>query len=142
MASQKLSVQKALRRKFRRYLAATADFNGLVLLKLQVPRVQPRVQGSSPEVVHLSCMLALAPDHLQECLRDARRVEAITGQQLDEANYVVSVRCGWVGEWAVGRVRRVDTAGGGACAPAGLTQPAAGRVHRVDTAGGGACAAG
>lgn len=62
VASQKLSVQKALRRKFRRYLAATADFNGLVLLKLQ------------------------------ECLRDARRVEAITGQQEDEDNYVVPVR--------------------------------------------------
>ncbi len=36
VASQKLSVQKALRRKFRRYLAAAADYNGLVLLKLQV----------------------------------------------------------------------------------------------------------
>jgi hypothetical protein len=36
VSSQKLSVQKALRRKFRRYLAAAADFNGLVLLKLQV----------------------------------------------------------------------------------------------------------
>ncbi|KAL4856536.1 DNA replication licensing factor MCM2 [Chlorella vulgaris] len=62
VASQKLSVQKALRRKFRRYLAAAADFNGLVLLKLQ------------------------------ECLRDARRVEAITGQQDDDSNYVVPLR--------------------------------------------------
>jgi hypothetical protein len=63
VSSQKLSVQKALRRKFRRYLAAAADFNGLVLLKLQ------------------------------ECLRDARRVEAITGQQDDPTHYVVPVRC-------------------------------------------------
>lgn len=36
MATQKLSVQKALRRKFRRYITAKADFAGLVLLKLQV----------------------------------------------------------------------------------------------------------
>ena len=36
MATQKLSVQKALRKKFRKYIHAKADFNGLVLLKLQV----------------------------------------------------------------------------------------------------------
>lgn len=36
VATQKLSVQKALRKKFRRFLSAKADFNGLVLLKLQV----------------------------------------------------------------------------------------------------------
>ena len=36
VATQKLSVQKALRRKFRRYISAKSDFNGLVLLKLQV----------------------------------------------------------------------------------------------------------
>jgi DNA replication licensing factor MCM2 len=62
VATQKLSVQKALRKKFRKYIHAKADFNGLVLLKLQ------------------------------ECLRDARRVEAITGQQEDRENYVVPTR--------------------------------------------------
>ncbi|KAL4424005.1 hypothetical protein ABPG75_001306 [Micractinium tetrahymenae] len=62
VATQKLSVQKALRKKFRKFLSAKADFNGLVLLKLQ------------------------------ECLRDARRVEAITGQQEDRDNYAVPVR--------------------------------------------------
>ena len=36
VATQKLSVQKALRRKFRRFVAAKGDFNALVLLKLQV----------------------------------------------------------------------------------------------------------
>lgn len=48
VATQKLSVQKALRRKFRRFINAKADFNGLVLLKLQV-RVgggrRPRARG-------------------------------------------------------------------------------------------------
>ena len=34
-----------------------------------------------------------APFYLQECLRDARRVESITGQQDDRDNYVVPVRC-------------------------------------------------
>lgn len=30
---------------------------------------------------------------MQECLRDARRVESITGQQEDRDNYVVPTRC-------------------------------------------------
>jgi len=38
VATQKLSVQKALRKKFRKFLSAKADFNGLVLLKLQASR--------------------------------------------------------------------------------------------------------
>lgn len=52
MASQKLSVQKALRRKFRRYLAATADFNGLVLLKLQVGGQGQCPMVNSMDVAH------------------------------------------------------------------------------------------
>lgn len=36
ISTQKLSVQKALARKFRRFLVAKADFNQLTLYKLQV----------------------------------------------------------------------------------------------------------
>ena len=62
IATQKLSVQKALRRKFRRFIVSPADYAALALLRLQ------------------------------ECLRDARRVEAVTGVQEDGAHYVVPVR--------------------------------------------------
>lgn len=118
MATQKLSVQKALRRKFRRFLSAKADFNGLVLLKLQVgARVLPvaaclpACQGpfgaaalcrhAVPAGQHCWAPWRRRAEHaapraklhgLQECLRDARRVEAITGQQDDRDNYVVPVR--------------------------------------------------
>jgi DNA replication licensing factor MCM2 len=35
VSTQKLSVQKALRRKFRRFLVTASDFSQLVLFKLQ-----------------------------------------------------------------------------------------------------------
>lgn len=116
VATQKLSVQKALRRKFRRYINAKADFNGLVLLKLQVrrgeggvrrmhcagPREQGRAEGGTRKGGLGSCAApassslpacAPAPTHWpQECLRDARRVESITGQVEDRDNYVVPMR--------------------------------------------------
>ncbi len=50
VSTQKLAVQKALRRKFARFLVSRADFNALALFKLR------------------------------ECVRDARRVEALTGR--------------------------------------------------------------
>ena len=62
ISTQKLSVQKALRRKFRRFVVTKADFDQLVLFKLQ------------------------------ECARDARRVEQITGVEEDPSAYVVQVR--------------------------------------------------
>lgn len=37
VSTQKLSVQKALARKFRKFLVAKADFDQLALYKLQVP---------------------------------------------------------------------------------------------------------
>ncbi len=115
VATQKLSVQKALRKKFRRFLSAKADFNGLVLLKLQVgpgicsaacrlpqslrappvlgrPVLAARLLHVPSSVEHAVLRCALPPRRLQECLRDARRVEAITGQQEDRDNYVVPVR--------------------------------------------------
>jgi DNA replication licensing factor MCM2 len=62
VSTQKLSVQKTLRRKFSRFIVAKADFNALVMFKLR------------------------------ECLRDARRVEQITGAVGDAAAYVVPAR--------------------------------------------------
>jgi DNA replication licensing factor MCM2 len=62
ISTQKLSVQKALRRKFRRFMVAKADFNQLVMFKLQ------------------------------ECMRDARRVEQVTGVVEDETCLTVAVR--------------------------------------------------
>ena len=57
ISTQKLSVQKTLRRKFSRFIVTRGDFNSLVLFKLR------------------------------ECLRDARNIEQITGQVEDAANY-------------------------------------------------------
>lgn len=51
VATQKLSVQKALRKKFRKYIHAKADFNGLVLLKLQVCVGMVACGGQLPVVV-------------------------------------------------------------------------------------------
>eukprot|EP00887_Chlorella_sp_A99_P006785 scaffold2.g6785.t1 len=62
VSTQKLSVQKALRRKFRRFIVSRADFDQLVLFKLL------------------------------ESLREVRRVEAITGVVEDPQNYVVPTR--------------------------------------------------
>lgn len=62
IATQKLSIQKALRRKFRRFIVTAADFDALVIFKLQ------------------------------ECLRDARRVEALTGIMDDPMYWKVLVR--------------------------------------------------
>lgn len=65
VSTQKLSVQKSLRRKFRRYIVDRADFDALILYKLQ------------------------------ECLREARRAEAVTGTLADPAHFAVPVRCGF-----------------------------------------------
>ena len=62
VSTQKLGVQKTLRRKFNRFIVTRGDFNSLVLFKLR------------------------------ECLRDNRQVEQITGQVEDAANYRVQVR--------------------------------------------------
>ena len=62
VSTQKLSVQKALSRKFSRFIVTKADFNALVMFKLR------------------------------ECLRDARSVEQITGQVEDDKHYRVAVR--------------------------------------------------
>lgn len=62
VATQKLSVQKALSRKFSRFIVTKSDFNALVMFKLR------------------------------ECLRDARSVEQITGQMEDDKNYRIPVR--------------------------------------------------
>lgn len=65
VSTQKLSVQKSLRRKFRRYIVDRADFDALILYKLQ------------------------------ECLREARRAEAVMGTLADPAHFAVPVRCGF-----------------------------------------------
>ncbi|KAL6769494.1 MCM2 [Auxenochlorella protothecoides x Auxenochlorella symbiontica] len=62
VSTQKLSVQKSLRRKFRRYIVDRADFDALILYKLQ------------------------------ECLREARRAEAVMGTLADPAHFAVPVR--------------------------------------------------
>lgn len=62
ISTQKLSVQKTMRRKFSRFIVTRADFNSLVLFKLR------------------------------ECLRDVRSVEQITGQVEDNTHYRVPVR--------------------------------------------------
>ncbi len=62
ISTQKLSVQKAMRRKFSRFIVTRGDFNSLVLFKLR------------------------------ECLRDVRSVEQITGQMEDTTYYRVPVR--------------------------------------------------
>lgn len=58
------------------------------------------VWGNAPCCVHAACAAACLTccaalrrcSRPQECLRDARRVEAITGQQEDRDHYVVPVR--------------------------------------------------
>lgn len=62
IGTQKLSVQKVLRRKFRRFVVDRADFDALALFKLR------------------------------ECLREARRAESVTGARADERNFSVPVR--------------------------------------------------
>lgn len=62
ISTQKLSVQKALRRKFSRFIVTRADFNSLILFKLR------------------------------ECLRDVRNIEQITGQMEDPSYYHIPVR--------------------------------------------------
>lgn len=62
ISTQKLGVQKVLRRKFSKYIVTRGDFNSLVLFKLR------------------------------ECLRDARNVEQITGQMEDSTNYRIPLR--------------------------------------------------
>jgi DNA replication licensing factor MCM2 len=62
ISTQKLGVQKTLRRKFSRFIVTRGDFNSLVLFKLR------------------------------ECLRDARSMEQITGQVEDNNNYRIPVR--------------------------------------------------
>lgn len=62
ISTQKLSVQKVMRRKFARYIVTKGDYNSLVLFKLR------------------------------ECLRDVRSIEQITGQIEDKDNYSVPVR--------------------------------------------------
>jgi DNA replication licensing factor MCM2 len=63
IATQKLSIQKSLRRKFRKFVVTAGDFDSLVMFKLQ------------------------------ECLRDARRLEQIMGEAPEDAVFhVVPVR--------------------------------------------------
>ncbi|GAB4814991.1 hypothetical protein N2152v2_002037 [Parachlorella kessleri] len=62
ISTQKLSVQKALAKKFRRFMTAKADFDQLALYKLQ------------------------------ECLREERRMEQVTGQVEDAQYFTVDVR--------------------------------------------------
>lgn len=62
ISTQKLSIQKALRRKFSRFIVTRGDFNSLMLFKLR------------------------------ECLRDVRNIEQITGQVENTSHYRVPVR--------------------------------------------------
>lgn len=62
ISTQKLSVQKVMKRKFSKFIVTRGDYNSLVLFKLR------------------------------ECLRDVRSIEQITGQMEDKENYHVPVR--------------------------------------------------
>ncbi len=52
-----------------------------------------QLSSTRPPLTHLLLLLPTCDPSLQECLRDARRVEAITGQQEDRENYMVPTRC-------------------------------------------------
>lgn len=62
ISTQKLSIQKVMRRKFSKFIVSKRDFEGLALFKLR------------------------------ELLRDARSIEQITGQVQDQGHYNISVR--------------------------------------------------
>jgi DNA replication licensing factor MCM2 len=62
VSTQKLSIQKVMRRKFSRFIVTKGDYNSLVLFKLR------------------------------ECLRDARSIEQITGQIQDKDYYNIPLR--------------------------------------------------